>query len=70
MYSKYLKKNFFLKLYPAPKIIGGRIKVKKTSASKPKDFAKLAYITILFIRLFYFIIRTYIWVDIVHEESC
>ena len=44
IYNKYLKKNFFLKLYPAPNIIGGRMRVKKTSESNPRDFAKLAFV--------------------------
>jgi hypothetical protein len=35
-----LKKFFVLILYPAPNIIGGKIKVKKIPSLKFKDFEK------------------------------
>jgi hypothetical protein len=36
MYKKYLKNALLLILYPAAKIIGGKIKVKNISSSKCK----------------------------------
>jgi hypothetical protein len=43
MYRKYLKNERRRRLYPAAKIIGGRMNVKKISLSNFKFWAKLCY---------------------------